>query len=80
MNERTTKQLMDQIEADRYGRELHTWALGKELRMSYQTIWRALWAANLRQVKSTYKPDLSSVIKVARLKFALEHQKWTLKG
>ncbi len=42
------------------------------------TVWRALRKANLRRVKPTYKPGLSPAMKAARLKFALDHQHWTL--
>ncbi len=80
IDEEKKKGLMERVELNLDKCETNTMDLGRELGVLHSTIWKALRAINPKKVKSTYKPDLTSTMKAARLKFTLDYKDSTLEN
>jgi hypothetical protein len=72
-----------QIETDRFGREKNCADIAGELEalgvdISRSTVWRILRTHGYKKTKPTRKPGLSKPMRTARLRFAREHEHWSL--
>jgi transposase len=73
------EEVLCKVRSDRYGREKTCSQIAIEVGgISDTTVWRILRASGLRKTKPTRKPGLTEEMKKARLRFALDHQHWTL--
>lgn len=70
--------LLAGVREDRNGREKSSEVLAYEVGISRRSALRILKAHGLTNVKPTRKPGLTVAMRLARLKFALEHAHWTL--
>jgi Transposase len=78
MTSTAEQQLIDNVKADRAGREKSTEVLAYEYKTSRSTAVRTLHKHGLSSVKPTRKPGLSNAQRAARLDFCLKHQEWSL--
>jgi transcriptional regulator of met regulon len=70
--------LLENVKADRVGREKSNEVLAYDYEISCSTALRILKKYGLSNVKPTRKPGLNAIQKAARLTFCLEHQEWSL--
>ena len=70
--------LIEQVQRDRFGREMTAAQLGFDVGVSAMSAWRILRSYEMRKRKATRKPGLTEEMKEARLQFALRHKYWTL--
>ena len=79
----TIQKTLENVRTDRYGREKTCADLAGQLsnigiQISATSIWRILRKAGMHKTKPTRKPGLTNEMKLARLRWCLDHQGWTL--
>lgn len=71
-------QILASVKINREGREQTSWELGYDTRVSVILAWRVLRSHGLRKRKPTWKSGLTPAMQSAHLKFARDHENWTL--
>jgi transposase len=78
ITEDTTSKVTEVVRTNREGREMTAREIGFKVGISEMSVLRVLNLNGFGKFKPTWKPGLTAAMREARLKFALEHQYWTL--
>jgi hypothetical protein len=74
ISEDQKEKLLSMVRVNRAGREKSSEVLAYELGISYSSVLRMLHKEGMTNVKPTTKPGLTVVMRMIRLKWALDHQ------
>ena len=78
ITEETTSKVLEVVRGNREGREKNAKEIGYLSGISESSALRILRKHKVGKFKPTWKPGLTQAMKDARLKFAREHEHWTL--
>ena len=79
-DEEIEQAVLEYVQADCAGRKSSIYELARQFGMSHNTAWRILCKHAYKKRKPTWKPGLTQAMQAARLRFALDHQYWTLEN
>jgi transposase len=78
ISEATDMAVLASVKQDRNGREKSSEILAFEAGISHSSVLRILHKDGFTIVEPSWNPGLTEPVKAARLRFCLDHQRWTL--